>query len=394
MFKIDVSAAEWAYAESFFQDPENSHLVVCDRKESAGKIKHKFIRTENGQIFALNNKHQYLGEGYSAKVKVAQLKNGENYIVKIMGDTGDPNALELMATEKEIDTRIGYQAGSADRQYQQEGRGSNVFLGNEIIGKQYHFKKLFEGAELFSTIPDSCDETAEKKDCNPLECIELGIRMIESVHALHLQNVIHRDLKYENFIVNFNGPNGDIIVNEIDHGLSKTCADRSKTYKTDRPCGTPLTTSPEMYAGEYSQKSDVYSLGAMLMGAPPMYPGEDCLEYGLFNGFYWDAYSYFEKKAIGEPVVLETMALLIQMADRTPQKRPELPEVIAKLKKLYNVVYLELGDPEKPSKFAAAPSPALIYGFKKPTLQKATSEECLRPVHEEHQCFTRTCSAC
>lgn len=99
--------------------------------------------------------------------------------------------------------------------------------------------------------------------------IETIISMIRqicgAVEAVHLGGIIHRDLKTNNLMINFN-PDGTMLVKLIDFGIAKIFEATTGTQTT-----TPLTvgTLPYMAAelfdgGEASVASDVYALGIIV----------------------------------------------------------------------------------------------------------------------------------
>jgi serine/threonine protein kinase len=348
MLMIDVPCEDWEYAEAFFQDPQNSCEAKLRRKDH-GKVKYSFIRTNDGQIFALNKK-KYLGLGGLGKVKLVQSKSGDNYVVKIIGDTGDQYALDLFLREKEIDEGLGYQVGFAQRQVK-----PTDFLDRRIVAKQYHFKRFFQGIELFESIDG--DNPSVRKICDPLECIELSIRMLEAIQALHDKGIISLDVKFENFIVNFNHPSGHIVVYEVDHGFSRKSTETILTH----PLGTGSYVAPEvLFDRQCSKKSDTYSLGVLFLGAKALHPSFDSIEEGIFNGLYVETAKYFKSK-VGHPVFARTMTLLSAMKALKPDERPELLTIIAQLTELYNAMHLELGN-KTLSKFSPVPSTGVDAG--------------------------------
>ena len=76
---------------------------------------------------------------------------------------------------------------------------------------------------------------------------------------LHEQNVIHRDLKSPNVLLDKH-----MIPKVCDFGIS-TIAEMGDDFIKTRRIGTPAWTAPEMFAGaSYSNKVDVYSYGMLL----------------------------------------------------------------------------------------------------------------------------------
>lgn len=86
---------------------------------------------------------------------------------------------------------------------------------------------------------------------------------------LHAQNILYRDLKPENVLID------DIDtfkIKLVDYGLAKIL----NTDMTSSFCGSTVYMSPEMLSGNgHDYKLDIYSLGALLYemvtGLPPFY---------------------------------------------------------------------------------------------------------------------------
>lgn len=85
--------------------------------------------------------------------------------------------------------------------------------------------------------------------------------MLSSISFCHKKNIVHRDVKLDNFLVNCD-EEGNILVKLADFGLA--CK-----YESDRPpsnkCGSVLSVAPEMLTREtYCHKVDVWGLGVAL----------------------------------------------------------------------------------------------------------------------------------
>jgi len=80
--------------------------------------------------------------------------------------------------------------------------------------------------------------------------------------------IVHRDLKPENLLLDCEKDNAMIKV--IDFGTSQSFDPNSKMHQT---YGTPYYIAPEILAGEYTEKCDVWSCGVilyiLLSGKPP-----------------------------------------------------------------------------------------------------------------------------
>ena len=86
--------------------------------------------------------------------------------------------------------------------------------------------------------------------------------MIKAVEHAHSLNVVHRDIKLENFLVDFDQDSEKIIVKLTDFGLSKEVQPGAKYSGRS---GTLVTMAPEMINNNhYWSKVDVWSLGVVL----------------------------------------------------------------------------------------------------------------------------------
>ena len=103
------------------------------------------------------------------------------------------------------------------------------------------------------------------------EIKRLFIQCAKGLNYLHDKDVLHRDVKPENILIDYNGN-----CKLCDFNVTKTLKDGfAKTQ-----VGTPLYTAPEVYTGNYNMAADVWSLCAtfyeIFNGEPPyMKPGID-----------------------------------------------------------------------------------------------------------------------
>ncbi len=83
--------------------------------------------------------------------------------------------------------------------------------------------------------------------------------LLLSIEHLHSHNIIYRDIKPENSIVN---DKGKVIL--IDLGTAKLLT-KEKFYKTSTVIGTPHYMAPEIFSAQgYSFEIDLWSLGVIL----------------------------------------------------------------------------------------------------------------------------------
>jgi serine/threonine-protein kinase ULK3 len=81
-----------------------------------------------------------------------------------------------------------------------------------------------------------------------------------AMYYLHHEGVAHFDLKPQNVLLSIS-EHKEITLKVADFGLSLTVADlgSGQTFR-----GTPLYTAPEVFAGDYDTRADIYSAGVIL----------------------------------------------------------------------------------------------------------------------------------
>lgn len=90
---------------------------------------------------------------------------------------------------------------------------------------------------------------------------EIGAQVCQALSVAHQQDIIHRDIKPQNIMVQ---PDGNVKV--MDFGIAR--AKNSTAQKTETVLGTAHYTSPEQAQGkELTAASDIYSLGIVLYEA-------------------------------------------------------------------------------------------------------------------------------
>lgn len=131
-----------------------------------------------------------------------------------------------------------------------------------------------------------------------------------ALEHLHSKNVLYRDLKPENVLLDIDGH-----VRLTDFGLSKEHI--GKADHTDSFCGSPEYMSPEMLREEgHGRAVDYYSLGAllyeMLTGLPPFYDRNRDKMYAAILNNALQLPSYVSKAG---------KSLLAELLEKDPRKR-------------------------------------------------------------------------
>ncbi|CAN5763297.1 hypothetical protein BH11MYX2_BH11MYX2_40850 [soil metagenome] len=93
--------------------------------------------------------------------------------------------------------------------------------------------------------------------------VQLSIKILDAVAALHARGVVHRDLKSQNLYV-MPSPNGEQVT-LLDLGFAKV-EDNMKLTSKDHILGTPLYISPEQYLdpSAVDGRADLFSIGIIM----------------------------------------------------------------------------------------------------------------------------------
>jgi calcium-dependent protein kinase len=137
----------------------------------------------------------------------------------------------------------------------------------------YLVMELCDGGELF-------DRIIAKGHFNEKEARNIFTQMMLALNYCHANKICHRDLKPENFLLLTKADDSPIKI--IDFGLSTYITEKGpgsvKVAMTTK-AGTPYYISPEVLAGDYDEKCDIWSAGVilyiLLSGVPPFYGDTD-----------------------------------------------------------------------------------------------------------------------
>ncbi|KAL3791803.1 hypothetical protein HJC23_002434 [Cyclotella cryptica] len=185
----------------------------------------------------------------------------------------------------------------------------------------YLTQELCTGGDLFDRL-----ERQSNFCYNEAQCAKLVQQIISAVSYLHSKNIIHRDLKLENFL--FQDESNDSELKMIDFGLSKHFHVGELQHER---VGTPYTVSPEVIISKegYDEKVDVWAIGVitylLLSGETPFGGacGEDLVEVRnkilacqlSFDDSVWDRVSDLAIDFIKSVLVLD------------PHKRPSVDDL-------------------------------------------------------------------
>ncbi|MFW5927132.1 MAG: protein kinase domain-containing protein, partial [Wenzhouxiangella sp.] len=154
----------------------------------------------------------------------------------------DPDALDRLRREVLLARRVSHP--NVVRSHDLGRDGDIVFLTMDYIPGQTLRERLAEST--FSVE----------------QAIRLGIQLAEALAAAHDQNVVHRDLKPGNILIDDQG-NAHI----LDFGVARAMNEESLTVAGE-VMGTPAYLSPEQVRGEpVDHRSDIFTLGLILCEA-------------------------------------------------------------------------------------------------------------------------------
>jgi serine/threonine protein kinase len=153
-----------------------------------------------------------------------------------------------------------------------------VFATGMEHGVPFYAMQFIDGKDLAQVISDGGLGRAGLVDCDHVRAaVELGRQAAEALDFAHRNDVLHRDVKPSNLMVDTAG--GLWIT---DFGLARVRGDLGLTGTGEMP-GTPRFMSPEQALGRtpLDGRADVYALGTTLyelLTGQPAFDGEDCLE--------------------------------------------------------------------------------------------------------------------
>ena len=140
----------------------------------------------------------------------------------------------------------------------------NIIKFFETYHDEYYFHivmELCKGKEVF-------DKIIEEDSITEMKVSKITYKVLSAVHYCHTNGISHRDIKPENIL--FESSDLDADIKLIDFGLSRKYNSSEKMHTI---LGTPYYVAPEVLKGDYDEKCDLWSIGAityiMLCGEPP-----------------------------------------------------------------------------------------------------------------------------
>ena len=183
--------------------------------------------------------------GMGAVYEAEQMSLGRRVALKVLrfGSVSDPAAIDRFKREAETVANLHH---------------TNIVpifsVGSEG-GVNYYAMQFIEGASLDQVAAD------QHKPLDPLVVAAWGLQAAEALSHAHQRDVIHRDVKPSNLLLDNDGR-----IWLTDFGLAKRLDDVTLSM-TGALLGTPRYMSPEQAeaaAQSVDHRTDIYSLGATL----------------------------------------------------------------------------------------------------------------------------------
>jgi calcium-dependent protein kinase len=157
-------------------------------------------------------------------------------------------------------------SGIGDSQEQQQQLGEEILIMSQLDHPNicrlhevyedetqiYLVQELGEGGDLFDLLDEQPNYHYQEQDA-----VKLVHQMLSALRYLHAKGIIHRDLKLENFLYSTQKHQQ---LKLIDFGLSKHYVPGDVQHDI---VGTPYTCSPEVIAGNYDSKCDMWAIGVL-----------------------------------------------------------------------------------------------------------------------------------
>ncbi|XP_069125944.1 serine/threonine-protein kinase Nek8-like [Argopecten irradians] len=165
-------------------------------------------------------------------------------------------------------------------------------------------------------------EVLQQRNNNLLEeedILKYFAQMLLSLQHVHSKQILHRDLKTQNILLDRRKE----VVKIGDFGISKVLSSKSKAYTV---VGTPCYISPELCEGKpYNQKSDIWALGCVLYELASLKKAFEAanlpaLILKIMRGTF---------APISETYSEELRSLILSMLHLDPNKRPHINQIMA-----------------------------------------------------------------
>lgn len=188
-----------------------------------------------------------LGSGSFGQVRLCtRITDGEVFAVKIMAKTPpkkSPKVDHEFMFKNEVDML-------------QQLEHENVVRFLEFYEDKHFLYAVMEkcdGGELFTKI-------VKNKKFTEADASALARQMLSAIHYVHSLQIVHRDIKAENFLFKQKEDPSPLLL--IDFGMATRLVDNDKILT--QLCGSPHYVAPELIRRQYRFQVDMWALGVMI----------------------------------------------------------------------------------------------------------------------------------
>jgi len=228
-----------AYAETVTASPGDSRTLEATMPDQlSGQIIDGRYRIEG-----------LIGVGGMGSVyRATRILIGDEVAIKILHSerVADPNTAQRFRREAQAAARLKH-----------PNAVSIYDFGVSSEGLQYLVMELIEGQSLREVMNT-------RGTLEPTFCAEIISQVCAALDEAHRQQIVHRDIKPDNIILN--STSAGLRVKVLDFGIAKLRDDAaSHLTQTGSVMGTPHYMSPEQCLGEeLDARADIYSVGIVL----------------------------------------------------------------------------------------------------------------------------------
>eukprot|EP00388_Colpodella_angusta_P007921 GDKJ01022004.1.p1 GENE.GDKJ01022004.1~~GDKJ01022004.1.p1 ORF type:complete len:613 (-),score=160.07 GDKJ01022004.1:1791-3629(-) len=255
----------------------NARIIHCDINE-----KYEFV-------------DKVLGTGFSGPVRMAVDKlSGRKVAVKPFSKVGArKDRIEMLKNEAAIYLKLDH---------------PNICRLLEVVEDEecvYLIMECCTGRELYHRL-------CAKKTYSERHAAHTTRQMLHAISYLHAHDIVHRDLKLENWLYADESDEADLKL--IDFGFSKIW-NPLKSRRMHATCGSVAYVSPDTLTGSYTNACDMWSLGVLvymlLVGYAPFWGSDEEVikkiskgDYSL-EGYRWESVSPLAKDFVSKLLVVD-----------------------------------------------------------------------------------------
>ncbi len=239
--------------------------------------------------------------------------------------TKEPRAVKVLKPEARADGKLqkAFRSEALLLQTLDHENLIKLYSAGAVGPDEYMVLELFTGSNVKRLLQ-------QKSPDLPRLALDLFQGAADALCYLHLNGIIHKDVKPENLLVDPSTGRVKLIDLSIAEKPNRLTTSFNLFRKTTVQ-GTPSYMSPEQIQGKpLDHRTDVYSLGATMnevyTGSPP-FSGrsqEEILQKHLKEPFRWP-------RTPGMAVPEEIHRLIVTMLDKDPMRRPDMNIVLRRI---------------------------------------------------------------